>query len=473
MKKALAMTLGALLVAGSAAPAFAASQVDFSGYYRTIFGNDWNLNRGTKETKYNDSYFVNRLHLDFGFHATDEVSVYWALRAPNDQRWGDPNSSMAATTYHAYGEVKQDWGTVSIGRLTDAYAYLGLASVGYNPGGIDDVFTDWGLFDLPNTAYDGIRFANRWDSGFQLVAQFNRLNTGQSWGWDGVSLGTVTLGDEESADLFILQPSFHWDTGAASLAMLYYHDQINGMAPYTKSLDPADPFNTQNQASYRAFLFNPAFAQSFGDFGAHFEGMFGRGKDKESGDKSNGYGFYLDVDYNYGPGSVLLAGWWTAGTGKDDTKDKALLHNVLGAGMGSAFQPLLLAYGSTGYGREVLPDGNSAVAAANANSSAKNSGLTNNHWALALGGAHAFTDDLTLKYTVGYLGLNKVDEGAKKEVGWEADLGLQVNLLDNLEFRTTFGYLAAGKALDDRSDPDNIVKAKDAYSWYNTLVFNF
>ena len=497
MKKALAMTLGALLVAGSAAPAFAASQIDFSGYYRTIFANQWNQSltgkldrdvtlpiavgdipagtypKGT-DFRTNDSYFVNRLHLDFGFHATDEVSVYWALRAPSAQRWGGQGNAHAsgnlkddgtlgATTYHAYGEVKQDWGTVSIGRLNAAYSYLGLASVGYDPGGVDSNLTAWGIYDLTSDPMDGIRFANRWDSGFQLVAQFNRLATGQYY------VPPVGYGDEESSDLFILQPSFHWDTGAASLAMIYLHDQANQVL----DLDIYAP-------STRAFLLNPAFAQSFGDLTTHFEAMLGWGKikalkvgDPTAEDKASGYSFYLDLDYNYGPGNVMLAGWWASGTGKDDTKIKSLVSPTmshLGQG-GDAFVPFLVAYGDGAlYGRQAL----NAVAMANAFSGPENIvdallGSDSNHWALALNGGHAFTDDLTLKYTLGYLSLNKVREGAKKDIGWEADLGLQVNLLDNLGFRTTAGYLFAGKALDAAED----MKAKDAYSWYNTLIFRF
>jgi len=496
MKKALAMALGAMLCVGTAAPASAASQIDFSGYYKAYFVNDWNNNLGFEKDsgfeRTNDSYFINRLHLNLAFHATDEVSVYWALRAPHAERWGNYDGKTLETgSYHAYGEVKQDWGTISIGRLNAAYSYLGLASLGYNPGGVDDGFTDWGLFDLNGGhPLDGIRYANRWDSGFQLVAQFNRLNTATMWSFadDGTTIG----GDEQSFDLFILQPSFHWDTGAASLAVIYAQNQINGAGPvgsydFNHEFVPGGPGNVinitetglPNQASDQAFYINPAFAQSFGDFGVHFEGMFGKGKNKaeEAGsDKTDGYAFYLDLDYNYGPGNVMLAGWWIAGTKADDSKSKHALRDV--GYMGTAFLPFLVAYGDTGWGN-ALNDRN-AIARANTLNNAPDAGEGNNHWAIALAGSHSFTDDIALKYTVGHLRLNQATGGGalvqelgqetpKKDIGWEADLGLQVNLLDNLEFRTTAGYLFAGKALDVNEN----IKAKDAYSWYNTLTFRF
>jgi hypothetical protein len=459
MKKALAMALGAMLCVGTAAPASAASQIDFSGFYRTYFINNWNESFAEKETRTNESFFANRLVLDFAFHATDEVSTYFQLRAPGAQKWGTEAGGPGAIMYHAYGELKQDWGTVSIGRLNDAYAYLGLASVGWNPGGIA-TDTDWGVFDLAGDAYDGIRYENRWDNGFQLVAQFNRLDHKRYYS------PAENMGDSQNTDLYILQPSFHWDTGAASLAMLYLNNQSRD------SDDGADAeIADADLAALKAFFLNPAFAQSFGNINVHAEGMFGWGKDHAvtfpGEQKSSGSGFYLDFDYNYGPGNVMLAGWWLEGTKEGSEKAK----NLVGSGatdlIGGGFQPFIVAYGDIRSGSRV-----SAVGQANAYSAANplDEGYGNNHWAVALAGSHGFTDDVALNYTLGYMALNKVAEGKKKDIGWEADLGFDVQLLDNLKLNTAFGYLAAGKALDD---VDNNIKAKDGYTWYNTLTFSF
>jgi len=459
MKKALAMALGAMLCVGTAAPASAASQIDFSGYYRTYFINNWNESFTDKETRTNDSYFANRLVLNFAFQATDEVSAYFQLRAPSAQRWGgNPNNPGAeagsnnATMYHAYGQVKQDWGTVSIGRLNDEYMYLGLASVGYNPGGVA-TDTSWGVFDLPNDPYDGIRYENRWDGGFQLVAQFFRMDQQRY----------LPNGDTESHDLYMLQPSFHWDTGAASLAVIYEEDQTR-----------QDLLGGVQSASLKNFFINPAFAQSFGDFTVHFEGMYATGKDYAAlpgtENKAGGSGVYLDFDYNYGPGNVMLAGWWLEGS-KADGKDKSMVSSGEGSVIGADFVPFLVAYGEIRAG-----DRGNAIALANSRS-ALNKGFDgdsgNNHWALALAGSHAFTDAVTMNYVVGHMALNRVEAGAKKDIGWEADLGFDIKLLDNLSLNTAFGYLSAGKALDDRTDPDNIIKGKDGYTWYNTLTFSF
>jgi hypothetical protein len=449
MKKVLAMGLGALLVAGSAGPASAASQIDFSGYYRAMFANDWN--NGISDDEVSDSGFSNRLRLNFAFHPTDEISVFWRFHAPHNQRWG--NSGDVRTVY-SFGRIKQDWGTVTIGRLSDAHTYYGLDSLGWNWAGVDDTITDWGVFD-PGGERDGISYSNRWDNGFQLVAQFLRLAD-----------VAKTNSERGSDDLFILEPSYHWEDGGASLGLRYERDHAGAHAH-----NPGG----EDGPALKVFALNPALAQSFGDFSLHFEGLFAWGRVPVAGQddmKASGYGLYLDGDYNYGPGNVTLAAWWASGTGSGD--DQA--NNLVDMGLGNGFIPFVVAGGGNW-------SGTNAIALANERSAAiqdgarMDGGTSGNHWALALAGAHAFNDDLTLKYTVGYMALNKAASGAKKDIGWEADLGLAVNLLDNLEFRSTFGYLFAGDALRTYDDPLDHASAshspQDAFSWYNTLYFRF
>jgi hypothetical protein len=401
--------------------------------------NHWNQGF-TKDDKANDSFFVNRLQMDFAFHATDEVSVYWRLRAPAGQRWGE-GSTMESIWY--YGEVKQDWGTVAVGKLNDGRSDLGLASLGWMPDGPDVNMTSIYPFDFDD-AIDGIHYANRWDNGFQLAAAFLRFGT------EPTRSGSPA---HETNDLFIIEPAFFWDGGGASLGLHYNRDHVG---------------EDVNEPALKMFYLNPALAHSFGDFSVHFEGKAGWGSQDQAGGGSRdatGYAFYLDVDYNYGPGNINLAGWWAAGDDGTSGKDKGQVD------MGGAFVPLVVAYGQPSYGwnRNTAAGGPvTAISLANERSGALGEASEANHWALDLNGAHAFTDDLTLTYALAYLALNKVDAGAKKSIGFETDLGLQIQLLDNLHFGTTLGYLFAGDALKV-NDED----AKDAYTWINTLTFSF
>jgi len=472
-KKALAFGLGALLAVSSAVPASAASQIDFSGFYRAYFSNVWNNQYDLSEDKTNWSGFYNRLQMDFAFHATDEVSVIWRLRAPASQMWGTGDSGMAAATVHAFGEVKQDWGTVSIGRLRADYFYTGLSNLGWRPKGAFGAtdYTAVNPFDIADDEWEGIRYANRWDSGFQLVGQFNRLTTGQTFH------DTTKPGHEEFTDFYLLEGAYFWDGGGASLGFHYLRDHAG-----IKDGDASGPRLIDGQA-LKVFYLNPALSHRWDSgFGFHFEGKAGWGTDDNipSGApnrKSNGYAFYLDLDYNYGPGNVNLAGWWASG---DDGKDDKANDLV---GMGRDFKPLIAAYGANNgrvgragsIGSQSIYGG--AVAVANDRSGTGNGtggfgkGDYSNHWVLALNGNHSLTDDITVTYALAKLALNKVQEGASKNIGFEADLGFQVQLLDNLRFGTGFGYLFAGKALKETPTSDK--KAADSYTWLNTLTFSF
>jgi hypothetical protein len=437
--------------------------------------NYWNQGFDDKDNKSSDSFFVNRLQMDFGFHATDEVSVYWRLRAPGNQRWGAAaanGGNNAAMTRWIYGEVKQDWGTVAVGKLNDARADLGLASLGWTPGGPDVNATNFLPFDY-DTPVDGVHYANRWDNGFQLAAAFLRI----------VSVPNNRDGDDQTKDLFAVEPAFFWDGGGASLGLHYIRDNASD---YVAGLGPKN-------GALKMFRINPAISHSFGDFSVHFEGMAAWGSQEKyitgTGMKdfdSEGYAFYMDVDYNYGPGNVNLAGWWAAGASNPDGGGDDKIKGMVGF---DTFAPLVVAYYPNGYdwNRGSYNQSNAAIDAVtvanmlsgpSANRAGQSGGLigeaTANHWGIDLNGAHAFTDDLTLTYALAYLSLNKTREGAKKAIGFEADLGLQIQLLDNLQFGTTFGYLFAGDALRiEDTTPGTFKDAEDAYTWINTLTFAF
>lgn len=488
------MALGAMLVAGSAVPAAAKSQVDFNGMYRTYMYGVWNSTFTEKDmdTYDSDFFLVDRLQLDFGFHATDEVSVYWRLRAPAKQRWGQYTDSSSIMSRYFYGELKQDWGTLSVGRLKDGYSDLGLASLGYAPDGPDVNATYMGVFDFDD-AMSGIRYANRTDSGFQLAAAIFRPKSMRTtsapvyYWYDDTSATWFSRPDpngglhDETSDFFVIEPAYFWDGGAASFGIQYLRDHVQQ--------------DTPELPAYKEYAINPAFMQSFGDFSIHFEGKAGWGKapnveDPSKEDKSSGYAVYLDGDYNYGPGNIALAAWWAAGPDTNNTDSSKAKGTV---GMGQAFAPLIVAYGANGNGwwygpwdKELNPKSGPVTAIQMANLASgpisAPEQLDANHWAIDLNGAHAFTDDLTFTYSIAYLNLNKVREGKKKNIGYEADLGLQIQLLDNLHLGTTLGYLKVGDALKQEVvlvDSTGAVvgigemKPKDAYSWFTTLTFSF
>jgi hypothetical protein len=498
MKKSLAMALGALLVAGSAAPAAAASHIDFSGYYRAYFMN--NINGDGQE--YTDSYFGHRLQMDFVFTPTDEIQVFWSLDAPRFQRWGNGGNRIGGTTGPAnsnlqtryiYGVIKQDWGNVAIGKVNEDLDTYGLGSLGYMPsyaaagGGTNVSPFDSGL------NWDAIRYFTKLDNGFGIMAQYAKAGDGYVLGaytdppLDGSGdFTTMGRGSDISADRYQLEGTYQWDGGGAALGVWYDRDAVSVVTG-----NPGD--------LVKAWYINPAVMQSWGDFSAHFEGMYGQATiNPEVGTSTDakGWGAYLDADYNYGPGNVTLSGWYVSGAGSkagpnSDYNGLVDINDNVGGGN---FYPLLVAYNGIsspmGGADRLGVTGGSLVGAANEMGGLGTNRGTNNHWAVMVGGKHAFTDDISMQYGLGYLSLVHAnyqegqtvtfangatinDKTQDKELGYEADLGFTFQLLDNLSFSTAAGYLFAGDALAMPDPNTGKWDSKDSYVWYNSLTFSF
>ncbi|UQZ89520.1 hypothetical protein C4J81_10020 [Deltaproteobacteria bacterium Smac51] len=574
MKKALAMALGAALVAGSAVPASAASMVDFSGFYRAIYSVNGNLGF-TGDDNLNDNFFENRLQINVRFQATDEVSVHWRVRTPSGQRWGDRDTNRTLDNRYYYGQVVQDWGTIRVGRLNGGQDEFGLSTLGYAPA-LDAEMTYIAPFE-GSAEYDSIQYTNTWENGFGLKTSYSKVNTD----WRPQAEIDHRSGDHDY-DRFQIEGFYLWDGGGASLNVMYERDATAD--PLPNAMDD-DGFGVED--TYSAWFINPAIMHSWGAFSVHFEGKVGWGETKFTRDAdrrkrdadAEGQGFYLDFDYNYGPGRVNLAGWWVSGTDLGDRDNKGIVDIVDGN-----FYPLVAAYGAVNaYGGGPVKDGRrhtyGAVGVANSNTFVNYEVLSSNvvdarfgvggmqqdlagildgrdyadiigtpdqaiydaalardtvwdsffngvtgidvtrtsrvafdngnanHWALMLSGQHGFTDEITFNWALAYLSLTNPNfrtvkggsfnpgTGAwgersyytqDKELGFEIDLGVNIQLLDNLAFTSTFGYLFAGDAykqikgynVNQAANGDYNVNAKfedsdDVYTWVNTLSFSF
>jgi len=596
MKRALAMALGAVMVAGSAAPATAASHIDFSGYYRVMYMNETNTSYSRDNRSFTDSYFQDRLQLDLTFSPTDEISVYWRLRGPGSyQRWGNyGKNDKGLYTQFIYGEIKQDWGTFLVGRMSDDLDCAGLCTFGYMPENIP-IYTNVGAFDRGDIM-DGVRYSYDWDNGFSILAQYVKLSNNEA---RGGQIPDGTGYTDQDYDRFQLQGAYAWDGGGASLHVYYDRDATGngkgGGIAWGPHHDYAGWFpsgsNLPGLNKIESWGLNPAIMHSWGDFSVHFEGMatWGTAKYRYLNTNTNrwatadqdgeGYGAYLDFDYNYGPGNVTLAGWWVSGTGLEENPfDRNAKNKSLANLVGGNFYPLLVAYngansnpggnryyGNAGnnvsaigfannayenyvyaghVGQLVAPSGNYYSlnnVELNASSSGRffrdvlatdrtrivsfNNDTDANHWAIAVTGNHAFTDDISMHYGLAYLGLTKpnyrvartaayndgIASGSTagwnvgsyttqdKDLGFEVDLGFTFQLLDNLKFTSAFGYMFNGDAykslrgyrMTDASAGQTNMSTSgtgsgtgrniqavwdtpdDSYVWFNSLTFAF
>jgi len=604
MKKTLAIGLGVLMVAGSGSPAIAASQIDFSGYYRIMYMSETNNNHGRDFQSFTDSYFQDRLNLELSFKPTDEIAVYWRLRSAGSyQRWGSHNKDMGTQyinsnmeTHYIYGEINQSWGDILIGAISDDLDVYGLASLGYQPENTP-VYTNVGPFDRADVL-DGLRYSHRWDNGFSFMAQYGKLdNNDQSSG--NINNLRLNRASDQDYDRYQIEGTYVWDGGGAGLGFFYDRNATER--------DRSDWVGwKKSEGSYRADFelptldkverwgLNPAFMHSWGAFSLHFEGMAQWGRlhylydqdprfydpnlinapsaphKGEISRAASGYGAYLDVDYNYGPGNVTLAAWWIDGSALDDGKNKSLADLV-----GGNFYPLLVAYngenlnpGGSRYYDRISKNNLSAIGRANnayhnyvfegyhggwavngpqyralggqrldldnfsggpsyflsqvitadgARRASFNNNTDANHWAVALTGNHAFTDDISMHYGLAYLALNKPNyrittsatyssglldptknqwtatgyTTQSKDLGYEIDLGFSFQLLDNLAFTSAFGYMFNGDAyrefkgfnllnngnapmVQDGASIQGVWRNPDnSYVWFNSLTFSF
>ncbi len=496
MKKLVVLFLGAILLF-AAAPAFAADNppaddktvdlsqyFEFKGEFKTwyLFPDNVTHNyRGLMEWHDAKSYGMSRLELELTFKPNDVISFFWQGRA--NFRWDDDFSMYddgskegSALVRQIYGQLAGKWGTFKVGRIDDVDS-LGLASLGYSPSSSGEGY----LFRRP---FDGMdrkdtaSYGYDWDSGFGLYAYYSNkvINRAEySLNYDEWSSAPDSF-DGETYYEFALEGRYRWESGGVSLAVSTNRDN-------SRSADM-----TLGTTTYRdlgrtsAWYINPAFVQNFGDFGFHAEAMFGWGKVRVPGQSlsydtdQTGYALYADLTYDYGPGDVALLGWYASGTSwSDDEK-----HSFVGMG---DFAPLLVAFYDTtlGYGEYSANAGWDSAGPGNGNG-------PNNNWGVALTGKHAVTNWLTLDWAVGYTALvvpnyrwaNPVSGGldySGKALGWEADLGFTVQLLDNLSISGMFGYMFSGDAYDVVLGYDGNVprwrSADDSYVLVGTLKFTF
>jgi hypothetical protein len=245
MRKILALAVCALLMA-LAVPAFAESPIDFSGYFRVQHINHWNFTRQVNNGDADvDSLFRHRLNLKVTFHANEDIDVVWNIRAPHWARWGQygvGDTNTPITTYAAYAEVRQPWGTVQFGRILDGPGIAGgLATLGYGPSW-GSLYAGSSVFDSWNDVADGINYNIQLDNGFGFAAYYYKHS---SVLWDPVD--EVKDGDLER---FGIEPRFLWDGGGATLGFVYVRDQSNW-----------DLYSYDNTAR---MLLNPAIAAETG-----------------------------------------------------------------------------------------------------------------------------------------------------------------------------------------------------------------
>lgn len=428
----------------------AASQVDFSGYVRLRgygLSGYWNKGGSDGANSLSEQYATTRFRVNMVFRPTDELEVRWRLHGPHNARWGRADADYGLRTMYVYGVVKTDYGKISIGRISSDFDSAGLQTLGYIP--------TWGLgsqafiFDT-DSEDDGILYQNDWDNKFGLRAFYMKK-----------SIDVDGFGSDQDHDRFSVEPYFKWENGGVSLALQYDRNMGKNQTADAATGRPAVYYDTNYQ-----FAVNPSFMHSWSlgenkKLAVHLEGKYAWGEQKNGpgsvgGTKKedvDGAGIYADLNYNYGPGDVSLAGWWLDGTYDNNGK-----HDLVDVGEG--FYPFVVFY-----------QGHSPASGAQSLEGSYYSGIANNHWALALMGNHSLTPEVQLNYGAAHFEKSKTRDGVSKDMGTEIDLGLTIQLLDNMKFSTKAGYFITGDYYKEEHGRRDY--GKNIMAWGNELIISF
>lgn len=335
MNHKLSFTVATMLALNSGASIEAASLVDFKAYYRLHFINAVNVGHQPTDRSFTDSYFQHRLNFDVEFTATDELSFFWRFRAPNSNngsRWGMPATSAEATSMYYFGRITQDWGTLYVGRLAEYMDEFGLTSLGWSV--VQDPYFFVKAVPFDDGKYlDAILFDTKFDNSWGLKALYTRLTPSSDT--------RNEYSSDRDWDRYFVEGRYKWETGGAALGVKF---DRNATFEGHNGLDKAKLWHV-----------NPAFMQSWGNFSLHVEGLLGWGKTERTIDRvpdldAQGQAFYLDLNYDYGAGHILMSGWWVSGTDLNrdpadySEKSKSMVD------MGQSFRPLIVANQAASYG---------------------------------------------------------------------------------------------------------------------------
>jgi hypothetical protein len=478
-----------------AVPAMAASKIDFEGKLIVLHHNLYNFNRASeKDYAQSDSFFESRLHFGVDFKPNDDVLVHWSFRAPDYVRWGvaTQGNSNAAEVYTRaiYATITQDWGALSIGRLEEEFptSHQGLATLGYSYGG-DYIYT------LPfdnSSVVDGISYTKKFDNGFGINVYYAKDET------QDPNADTPNRYKDVDKDRFGVEPFYQWTDGGVAINFEYVRDMTD---EYDYDNNP--PTLEDERVKDYAFFINPAVTQTWGAFSVRFEGKIGWGEatwrdvndNVKYKEKQEGLGFYLEGNYNYGAGDINLMAWYADGSNVDERYDetgKKTTHDLVNMG---DFAPFLVAYyGNTLPNRVSSYNDFSAWGAGSAMVYLQDDrgilGDGSNHWGIGILGNHSFTDKIKVNYGLGFFRLVEpywTKKWVRKEfgvevptqdknLGVEIDLGVHIDLIDNVSFESQFGYMFNGKAyknLEIKNDRLVFEDPKDTFAWVSALTVSF
>jgi hypothetical protein len=491
MRKLGIFALGVFLVMAFTAGAMAETKVNFKGSYRVraFYKNNFNLNNETEDES-KESYFDNRLRIDFQLMPSDQLTMNIGLTT-EDWKWGQTGTkgfvTRPTTTQaddgivnfelrYAYMDIKTSFGLFKVGRMPGNAA--GLATVGWTGTWLGSGFLD----DTAASARDRIAYTLPMGN-FQLIAVYEKKHE--------VDASSGKKGDrtanqyDQDWDEWSITPVYKFANGGVACTFAYnkinsQFYQLEGNSPITDWLPyPVQQAITGPTSDIDAYywVINPGVALNFGPVGVHAEFAYASGKAEwtnPTGTPSTwtdpvtgkvydindevdlmSLAFYADVTYNFGPGLVGIQYAYVSGDESTYDYDVDGIQTI-----GADFTPFLIVY-----------DRGTSFKGTPVNGQAMNIGNEANQWMLGAWVDYSVTEDLMLHAALGYFAVNEIpSKDWDKHVGTEFDLGLKYKIMSNLSYQLDVGYFWTGDYYKMGVDTNEV---GNAYCIKNTLQIKF
>jgi hypothetical protein len=426
-------------------------------------------------------------------------------------------------------QVKTRFGVFRLGKMNIGQAGLS-AALGYGGPGT------WASSGFSDTGYIFDEFRNGYVMSYHLPlgnfvlaatyekrAEVDARNAGAQAGNPPAVAAPagVAPGYDDDWDEWSITPTYRWGSGGATMTIGYRRwRSVNyqTFAGAAASVGPY-PYGYFFGMDVDAWTINPAVAQSFGPFSFHLEGQYIWGTmdpddyaywgvnrnavttDPRGGPMPDidfeGWGVYADFGFNYGIGEVYLLGHYMQGRDYNNSwgsadwggKRKGML------GVGGGYTPFFVAYwmgGPTSYNIGQAPNGQDFNKINGASSPYSFNG--SNHWMIALWNDLNITEHLMVHAAIGYFQMvntpgNRIDptvagqpliDSWDNDYGWEIDLGVHMQLMENMTYGTVFGYFIPGDyqkagTLVGTTHPAHVPfnDVAPAWAWMNKLQINF
>jgi hypothetical protein len=430
-----------------AIPAMAVD-MDLSGHYRVrgFFEDNTDLD---EDIGASDAALDMRLRLEPVVKVHDNLKLTMRFDGQDNRMWGDTTDIKGT----AVADGNEDIGLERV-YLDATFDMIGLRVGRMSAGTCGLKFCD------SDTDADRIKVILRNIDPFYLDYTYQKSVE------DDYNSGSATDTADEDSDAHWIHGFFSDEAMTTGLLFGYYSD---------KTASDASLYDR----TY--WLFDPYFKGTFGPFAVEAEIQWFTGEyfeyDTAAAGTDRDYDamrYIIDAAYNFGPGSVGVGYAHADGQKVNNAagnEDYTIPSDGLGGNDWEPFLILTANSANSGLGGTSLKNFNSA----NATTAVKEFGFDIYY----LYGSYVPMEKLTLKGIVGFAYADETNTpsypeatvNVDDEIGWEFDLGAKYQLMDNLAYDITFGWMEAG----DLYKLGVATSTKDDSTWaiMHSLVLTF